>query len=57
MDSWSSTNSGSVNRDIKNVKKKLERLKNQNYLRNQKEIQIVLAQLDELLYREEIMWR
>jgi hypothetical protein len=57
MDSWSSTNSGSVNRDIKNLKKKLERLKNQNYLRNQKEIQIVLAQLDELLYREEIMWR
>jgi hypothetical protein len=54
---WSKTKFESVNREIKELKRKLERLQNQNYKRNQDEIRSTSARLDEILYREEVMRR
>jgi hypothetical protein len=57
MNTWSRENFGSINREIRDLKKKLGRLQNGNYSRNKQEIQCVSARLDEILHREEIMWR
>jgi hypothetical protein len=57
MKIWSSANFGSVNKEIKELKKKLGNLQNHNYSRNTKEIKRISSRLDELLHREEIMWK
>jgi hypothetical protein len=57
MKFWSRDSFGSVNREIRDLKKRLERLQNGNYNHNRAEIYQVSARLDELLHREEIMWR
>jgi hypothetical protein len=46
-----------VNKEIRNLKKKLGNLQKGNYRKNQQEIKIVSSRLDELLHGEEIMWR
>jgi hypothetical protein len=57
MGNWSRKEFGSVNSEIKRLKKRLGNLQRRNYIRNQLEIKKVAARLDELLLREEIMWR
>ncbi|KAM0889558.1 hypothetical protein ACQ4PT_027632 [Festuca glaucescens] len=57
MTSWNNNVFGSVNKEIKQLRKKLEILQSNNYLANQGEIRKISARLDELLLREEIMWR
>jgi hypothetical protein len=57
MGKWSRETVGSINKEIKRLKKNLGNLQRRNYNRNQKEIREVATRLDELLLREEIMWR
>jgi hypothetical protein len=54
---WNKEAFGSVNKEIKLLKGKLGALQNRNFRGNQEEIKKVSARLDELLHREEIVWR
>jgi hypothetical protein len=54
---WDRNKFGSVNKEIKALKDRLGRLQNGDYLRNQTEIGAIKVRLDEILLREEIMWR
>jgi hypothetical protein len=57
MISWNNNVFGSVNKEIKNPRENLENLQRSNFSDNQVEIRNVSTRLDELLFREEIMWR
>lgn len=57
MVSWRKLNFALVNRRIAKLKRKLENLQKGNYKANRGEIKAVSAELDEILHREEIMWR
>ncbi|KAM0865383.1 hypothetical protein ACQ4PT_043311 [Festuca glaucescens] len=48
---------GSFNKNIKQLKERLEDLQKRDFLGNQEEIRNVSFQLDELLLREEVMWK
>jgi hypothetical protein len=54
---WSSLKFGSVNREIDKIKKNLERLQRQNFNGFSEEVDALNKRLDELLLREEIMWK
>jgi hypothetical protein len=56
LQTWSHENFGSVDKEIKTLKKRLEFLMFQNSTCDNLEINSINARLDELLYREEIMW-
>jgi hypothetical protein len=57
MTNWNNNVFGSVNKEIKHLSKKLEYLQRGNYSHNEEEIKKVSVRLDELLLREEIMWK
>jgi hypothetical protein len=54
---WDRNKFGSVNKEIKALKDRMGRLQNGDYFRNQTEIESIKVRLDEILLREEIMWR
>lgn len=54
---WSKAKFGGVDREITKLKKRLERLYSTNLHANNDEIQHVMARLDELLLREEMLWK
>jgi hypothetical protein len=57
LQSWSSLNFGAVTKEITKLKKDLERLQSSQYARNRGRIDNINRRLDELLLREEIMWK
>jgi hypothetical protein len=57
MKAWSKVSFGSTNKEIKHLRKRLGFLQRRNYKRNIQEIKKVAARLDEVLHREEIMWK
>jgi hypothetical protein len=57
LTSWSKSKFGAVSKEIIKLKKRLEWLQSKHFSRNRKEIEGVNRRLDELLLREEIMWR
>jgi hypothetical protein len=54
---WSTKSFGAVSKEIADLKTKLERLLENQNSSNSKDIEAINKRLDELLLREEIMWR
>lgn len=57
LGSWSSQVFGSVNKEIKLLKTRLEDLQKSDFIGNQEYIKTISSRLDEILLREEIMWK
>jgi hypothetical protein len=57
LTSWSRKHFGEVSKEINKLKKLLENLQANQPLKNTKEIDLVNRRLDELVLREEMMWR
>jgi hypothetical protein len=53
---WSSANFGNVTRKIEELRRELQQLEHADPVYRRVEIKNIQYQLDELLYREEIMW-
>jgi hypothetical protein len=54
--SWSFQKFGSVTKELEIIKDQLESLSSHNHVANQGEIERLSKCMDELLYREEMMW-
>jgi hypothetical protein len=53
---WSYDKFGVVTKEIENIRNKIEEMSTQDHITHQGEIEKLSKRLDELLYREEIMW-
>jgi hypothetical protein len=56
LQTWSKEKFASIEKEMKNLKKELERLLLRNDQRDEKRIKSINKRLDEILYREELMW-
>jgi hypothetical protein len=57
VSNWSKSEFGSVNKQIRLLKCRLEELQRKDFVGNQEEIKSVSSRLDEILLREEVMWK
>jgi hypothetical protein len=53
---WSSVKFGVVTKELKSIRKRMEELGEGTTMANQEEIRKITNRMDELLYREEMMW-
>jgi hypothetical protein len=53
---WSFNHFDSVNKEMENIKERLEQQSRSNVVTNQEEIDRLSKRMEELLYREEMMW-
>jgi hypothetical protein len=53
---WSSVKFGVVTKELKSIRKRMEELGEGTTAANQEEIRKITNRMDELLYREEMMW-
>jgi hypothetical protein len=56
LNRWSNEKFGSVSRELTKIRKRLEALSDQNRAANQLEVSALMKPMDEILYREEMMW-
>jgi hypothetical protein len=56
LNRWSNEKFGSVSRELTKIRKMLEALSDQNRAANQLEVSALMKPMDEILYREEMMW-
>jgi hypothetical protein len=57
LKSWSHVNFGVVTKELNDIRKRLEELAALESSRQQAEMNALSNHMDELLYREEMMWR
>jgi hypothetical protein len=53
---WSFDKFGAIIKELEELKKKMEELSLQNPIKNKQELDRLRARMEELLYREEMMW-